>query len=148
VGQGLAFALIMLSLVPLTGYGGQISLAQMVAGLGAVAMGVWVQRQPARSGRAFVLPAIVGAIVALPALRLRGIYLALSTLALAVFMDRVVFSQERGSRAVPHVDRLRLGPIHFESDRLLRAACRGVRHCRARDRVVAARAVRAEGCRR
>src|SRR5439155_20911252 len=39
VGQGLAFALIMLSLVPLTGYGVQVSLCQMTfAGLGAFAM--------------------------------------------------------------------------------------------------------------
>lgn len=119
-GKAFAFALIMLSLVPLTGYGGQISLAQMAfAGLGAVAMGVWGGNgNPLGLVAAFVLPAVVGAIVALPALRLRGIYLALSTLAFAVFMDRVVFSQERvfpsGSRIV---DRLRLGPIHFESDR-------------------------------
>jgi branched-chain amino acid transport system permease protein len=119
-GKAFAFALIMLSLVPLTGYGGQISLAQMAfAGLGAYAMAVWGEGgNPLGLVAAFALPAVVGAIVALPALRLRGIYLALSTLAFAVFMDRVVFSQDEifpsGSRAV---DRLRLGPIGFESDR-------------------------------
>jgi branched-chain amino acid transport system permease protein len=119
-GKAFAFALIMLSLVPLTGYGGQISLAQMAfAGLGAYAMGVWGENgNPLGLVAAFVLPAMVGAVVALPALRLRGIYLALSTLAFAVFMDRVVFSQDElfpsGSRTV---DRLRLGPIGFESDR-------------------------------
>jgi branched-chain amino acid transport system permease protein len=119
-GKGFAFALIMLSLVPLTGYGGQISLAQMAfAGLGAFAMGVWgAGGNPLGLVAAFVLPAIVGAIVALPALRLQGIYLALSTLAFAVFMDRVIFSQDRifpsGSRVI---DRLRLGPLRFEGDR-------------------------------
>lgn len=119
-GKAFAFALIMLSLVPLTGYGGQISLAQMAfAGLGAFAMGVWGDGgNPLGLVAAFVLPAIVGALVALPALRLRGIYLALSTLAFAVFMDRVVFNQDKlfpsGSRTV---DRLRLGPFGFESDR-------------------------------
>jgi branched-chain amino acid transport system permease protein len=119
-GKAFAFALIMLSLVPLTGYGGQISLAQMAfAGLGAYAMGVWGGGgNPVGLVAAFVLPAVVGAIVALPALRLRGIYLALSTLAFAVFMDRVVFSQDKvfpsGSRTI---DRLELGPIHFTSDR-------------------------------
>jgi branched-chain amino acid transport system permease protein len=119
-GKAFAFGLIMLSLVPLTGYGGQISLAQMAfAGLGAYAMGVWGQGgNPLGLVAAFVLPAIVGALVALPALRLRGIYLALSTLAFAVFMDRVVFNQDAmfpsGSRAV---DRLRLGPVDFASDR-------------------------------
>ena len=110
----------MLSLVPLTGYGGQISLAPMAfAGIGAIAMGEWGGNgNPLGLVAAFVLPAIVGALVALPALRLRGIYLALATLAFAVFMEQVVFSQDKvfpsGSRSV---DRLRIGPIHFESDR-------------------------------
>jgi branched-chain amino acid transport system permease protein len=118
--KGLAFAVIMLSLVPLTGYGGQISLAQMsFAALGALAMSVWGGGgNPLGLLAAFLLPAVVGAVVALPALRLRGIYLALSTLAFAVFMDRVVFSQERvfpgGTRPV---DRLVLGPLRFDSDR-------------------------------
>jgi branched-chain amino acid transport system permease protein len=118
--KGLAFAIIMLSLVPLTGYGGQISLAQMsFAGLGAYAMSMW-----GGGGSlfglvaAFVLPGLVGALVALPALRLRGIYLALATLAFAVFMDRVVFTQDRifpgGSR---NVDRLSLLGVDFENDR-------------------------------
>jgi branched-chain amino acid transport system permease protein len=119
-GKAFAFALIMLSLVPLTGYGGQISLAQMAfAGLGAYAMAVWGQGgNPLGLVAAFALPAAVGALVALPALRLRGIYLALSTLAFAVFMDRVVFNQDKmfpsGTRTI---DRLKLGPIGFESDR-------------------------------
>jgi branched-chain amino acid transport system permease protein len=119
-GKALPFALIMLSLVPLTGYGGQISLAQMsFAGLGAFAMSIWgAGGSPLGLVAAFVLPAVVGALIALPALRLHGIYLALSTLAFAVFMDRVVFNQERmfpsGSRPV---DRVRLGPVDFGSDR-------------------------------
>ncbi len=104
--KGFAFGLVMLSLVPLTGYGGQISLAQMsFAGLGAFAIGIWGDGgNPLGLVAAFLLAAAVGALVALPALRLRGIYLALSTLAFAVFMDRVVFVQDRmfpgGSRPV------------------------------------------------
>ena len=40
LGQGVVFGLIMLSLVLLTGYAGQVSLAQMsFVGLGAFAMG-------------------------------------------------------------------------------------------------------------
>lgn len=118
--KGLAFALIMVSLVPLTGYGGQISLAQMTfAALGAYAMSVWgAGGNPLGLVAAFGLAAVVGALVALPALRLRGIYLALSTLAFAVFMDRVVFSQEAvfpgGSRSV---DRVAFGPLTFDDDR-------------------------------
>lgn len=119
-GKAFGFGLVMLSLVPLTGYGGQISLAQMsFAGLGAFAMAVWgADGNPLGLVGAFVLPAIVGALVALPALRLRGIYLALSTLAFAIFMDRVVFSQSKmfpaGNRSI---DRLELPGISFESNR-------------------------------
>jgi branched-chain amino acid transport system permease protein len=118
--KGFAFGLIMLSLVPLTGYGGQISLAQMsFAGIGAFAIGSWGGGgNPFGLVAAFVLAAAVGALVALPALRLRGIYLALSTLAFAVFMDRVVFVQERvfpgGSRPV---DRPELFGLEFTTPR-------------------------------
>jgi branched-chain amino acid transport system permease protein len=119
-GKAFGFGLVMLSLVPLTGYGGQISLAQMsFAGLGAFAMAIWGDGgNPLGLLAAFLLPAVVGAIVALPALRLRGIYLALSTLAFAIFMDRVVFSQERmfpgGNRTV---DRLELPGLSFAGNR-------------------------------
>jgi branched-chain amino acid transport system permease protein len=88
----LIFALLMLSLVPLTGYGGQISLAVITfAGLGGFAAAQW-------GGwfgivMAVLIAGAVGALVALPALRLRGIYLALSTLAFAFFMEKVVFVQ-------------------------------------------------------
>jgi branched-chain amino acid transport system permease protein len=43
---------------------------------------------------AVVVAGAVGALVAIPALRLRGIYLALATMAFAVFMDRTVFPQQ------------------------------------------------------
>lgn len=118
--KGLAWAIIMLSLVPLTGYGGQISLAQMsFAGLGAYAMSeVGSGGNPLGLVAAFVLAGAVGALVALPSLRLRGIYLALSTMAFAVLMDRVVFKQERffpgGSRGV---ERIHIFGLRFDSDR-------------------------------
>ncbi len=94
--KAMVLAIIMLSLVPLTGYGGQISLAQMsFAGLGAVAVGKFgAGGNPLGLVVAVLLAASVGALVALPALRLRGIYLALSTLAFAFFMDKVIFPQK------------------------------------------------------
>ncbi len=93
--QGLCFGIIMLSLVPLTGYGGQISLAQMsFAGLGAYAIATWGGGgNPLGLVLAVVLAAAAGMLVALPALRLSGIYLALATLAFAYFMEKVVFNQ-------------------------------------------------------
>ena len=93
VGQGLALGLIVLSLVPLTGFAGQVSLCQLAfAGLGAVCVYKY-SNDGSLLGvlLAIVVPGAVGALIALPALRLQGLYLALSTLAFAVFMDKMVF---------------------------------------------------------
>ena len=93
LGIGLAFALVCLSLVPLTGYGGYVSICQLTfAGLGAFAMYKF-----GHGGSllgllmAAVIAGGVGALVALPALRLRGLYLALATMAFASAMDNAFF---------------------------------------------------------
>lgn len=107
VSKGFGFALITLSLVPLTGYAGQISLAQMTfTGIGALAMATWgATGSPVGVAIAVVLCAVVGAVVALPALRLSGIYLALATAAFALFCTSMVFGQSEvmpgGSIQVP-----------------------------------------------
>jgi branched-chain amino acid transport system permease protein len=54
---------------------------------------------------AIVVCGVVGALVALPALRLQGIYLALATAAFAVFLDQWVF----------HLPDFDVGPIHLGS---------------------------------
>jgi branched-chain amino acid transport system permease protein len=86
-------ALIALSLVPLTGFGGQVSLCQMsFAAVGAVVMAHHGHGgNPLALVAVAVVCALVGALVALPALRLSGLYLALATAAFAVFLDRWVF---------------------------------------------------------
>jgi len=92
-GVGLASGLVLLSLVPLTGWGGQVSLCQMTfAGLGAFAMcklghGGSVLGLVA----ALLLAAAVGAVVGMFTLRFRGLYLALATMAFAVAMDNMFF---------------------------------------------------------
>ncbi|MFF0224057.1 ABC transporter permease [Streptomyces sp. NPDC004629] len=96
ISYGTVFSLgvIALSYVPLAGYTGQISLCQLsIAGIGAVVWGhlgahgeLWAL--PA----AVLIAAAVGAVVALPALRLSGIYLALGTAAFAVILDRWIFT--------------------------------------------------------
>jgi branched-chain amino acid transport system permease protein len=93
--DGLFFALVALSLVPLTGYAGQISLAQVTfAGVGGiVAAMVGADLQPLSLVIAVAVTAIFGALVALPALRLQGIYLALATAALSILMYQLVFLQ-------------------------------------------------------
>lgn len=120
VGEGIALGLIALSLVPLTGYAGQVSLCPLAfAGLGAVMMskfgdgGSWLGLVAA-----IIVPAAVGALVALPALRLQGLYLALSTLAFAVLMDNMIFPQRRlfWTSSVS-IDRPNLLGISLQSDR-------------------------------
>jgi branched-chain amino acid transport system permease protein len=120
VGQGLAFALVMLSLVPLTGYGGQVSLAQMTfAGLGAFAMAkVGANGNIIGLVAAAALAAGVGALIALPALRLQGLYLALSTMAFAVLMDNLFFQNVFGNLGSVPVARLKFLGLHFESERV------------------------------
>jgi branched-chain amino acid transport system permease protein len=100
VGQGLALAIVMLSLVVLVGYAGQISLAQLAfAGLGVLAAS-WLPGQWAASPVGLVVAAIfaglVGAIVALPCLRLRDLYLALGTMAFALLVEQNVLGQITG----------------------------------------------------
>ena len=92
--KGLVFACITISLVLLTGLSGQVSLMQMsFVGIGAVVVGKLPDGMPwlLSTAIAAVVTGLVGVIVALPAVRLRGVYLALSTLAVAILLDNVVF---------------------------------------------------------
>ena len=97
VGNGIIYAGILLSLILVTGMAGQISLAQFsFLGFGDVllshlSIGAGLPYWAALIV-ATVSTALLGALVALPALRLRGLYLALSTLAFALLMDNVFFA--------------------------------------------------------
>jgi branched-chain amino acid transport system permease protein len=90
---GLALGVIGLSLVPLLGWAGQISLCQMTfAGVGALTFA------HATGGgsvlgllAAFAVAAVIGLLTALPAIRLRGLYLALATAAVAELFDSWIF---------------------------------------------------------
>jgi len=119
VTTGFYLAIVTLSLVPLTGYAGQISLAQLTfTGIGAVAMATWGANGSLLGvGIAIGVCALVGVIVAFPALRLSGIYLALATAAFALFCSAMFFNQvdvmPGGNRQVP---RLNIGPLAINSD--------------------------------
>ena len=98
-GKGLAFALVMLSLVPLTGYAAQLSLAQLTfAGLGGFAMGKFGADWGFGPGLllAAIIAGVAGMLFALPALRLQGLYLALTTMAFAVMLDKMFFNKTYG----------------------------------------------------
>jgi branched-chain amino acid transport system permease protein len=91
-GTAATYAMVMLSLVLLTGYGGHVSLAQFTfAGVGALAWAKLDEPNVLGLLLAALVAAAVGALVALPVLRLTGLYLALSTLAFGVLMDKLVF---------------------------------------------------------
>ena len=91
-GKIFSIALIALSLVPLVGYSGQISLCQLsLAGLGGIAYARLGDASLLGLVWAMVIPAAIGIVIALPALRLQGIYLALSTAAFAMAVDKWFF---------------------------------------------------------
>ncbi|HVM67829.1 MAG TPA: branched-chain amino acid ABC transporter permease, partial [Acidimicrobiales bacterium] len=84
------YAVIALSLTVLTGWGGQLSLGQF----GLVAVGADAAAHFAKSVPLVpllllggVVTALVAVVVGLPALRVRGLYLAVSTLGFALFMQ-------------------------------------------------------------
>jgi branched-subunit amino acid ABC-type transport system permease component len=96
---GLTFSVIALSLTLLTGYAGEMNLAAVSFGaigtlivfhIGTTGHGLAARTTIGGIMIGVIVCAVVGAIVALPALRLRGLYLALATMAFAVFMTAMV----------------------------------------------------------
>ena len=88
VGVILIFAIVGVSLVVLTGWAGQISLGQVAfMGIGAAVGGAITERLQWDLSLALVLAGIVGAaaamVIGLPALRIKGLFLAVITLAFA-----------------------------------------------------------------
>ena len=122
--NSLVGAVICLSLVVLTGYVGQISLAQMafagVAGFSLAKLAsAWDVPFPVAPLVAALLAAAVGVAVGLPALRLRGLSLAVVTLAAAVAVEEAVFKAPaltggfEGTRVPPLPGVGRAGTVGF-----------------------------------
>ncbi|KAB2341538.1 branched-chain amino acid ABC transporter permease [Actinomadura rudentiformis] len=133
---GIAFAVIALSQTLLTGYAGELNLAPLafsaIATIAAFHTGIHGEGLEARLSLGGVVvgviaAAVTGAIVAVPALRLRGLYLALATLAFGVFVSSMILRdiQEHtlfgrtfaifpnGNLLFP---RLALGPVDLADD--------------------------------
>lgn len=119
----LVYFLVAQSLSLLVGVGGQISIGH--AGfwaLGAYGSALVVTKlgAPFMVGVLFggAIAAIFGAIVALPALRVQGHYLAIATLAFALFIQQVLFEWESlsGGREGLLVPRPEIGGVILESD--------------------------------
>ncbi len=95
--SSLTVTCIALSVVVLTGYVGQVSLAQMsLAGIGGFMLGHishgWGLGFPFSLLAAGLCAVPVGLVIGLPALRLRGVNLAVVTLGFAAAMDALIFS--------------------------------------------------------
>ncbi|HEX4979947.1 MAG TPA: branched-chain amino acid ABC transporter permease, partial [Acidimicrobiales bacterium] len=105
------YAVVAVSLVVLTGWTGQISLGQFaIAGVGAVVAGHLLAERGADVFVAMVAAAAAGAgvalVVGLPALRIRGLFLAVTTLALAVPMSSYFLNPTYFADQIPQdVDR-------------------------------------------
>ncbi len=105
--DAIAASIIILSLVLLVGYAGEVSLATMAfAGIGATVLFHHVGHDAnSRAGVmsfviAMVVTALVGALIALPALRLRGLYLALATAAFSLAVEQMLFTEFTISRRI------------------------------------------------
>ncbi|HZU74916.1 MAG TPA: ABC transporter permease [Acidimicrobiales bacterium] len=91
------YGIVVVSLVVLTGWGGQISLGQFaIVGIGALVGGYLIGRVGWPFLPSLVVASLAGMVVAvligLPALRIRGLYLAVTTLALAIATDSVLLN--------------------------------------------------------
>ncbi len=103
---GLAFSVIFLSITLITGMGGQLSLCQAtLAGVGAFT----AAQLASHLGLSLLVGGLVGAvaagavavILAVASLRLRGLGLALMTIAAALFFDSAIFPQLSNSNGGP-----------------------------------------------
>ncbi|MGW6688154.1 ABC transporter permease subunit [Streptomyces sp. NPDC054961] len=123
--QGLALALVFMSFTVVTGLGAMVSLAQgtFVTGAALVAGLLMSHGWPFVAALAVgtCVAAVLGALVALPALRLGGRSLALATLALAFLADQVLFQMRwlRNGDSGWSVPRPVIGPVDLSDDRAL-----------------------------
>ncbi|MER5890577.1 ATP-binding cassette domain-containing protein [Streptomyces sp. NPDC001941] len=126
--QGLAVSLVFMSFTVVTGLGAMVSLAQATFVTGAALVAGLLMSH----GWPFLLAAVagtcaaavLGALVALPALRLGGRSLALATLALAFLADQVLFQFGwlRNGDTGWEVPRPVVGPVDLGDDRAMGVA--------------------------
>ena len=122
-------AIVIISLVVLTGWAGQVSLGQYaLTGVGAVVGGALTNRMGVPFWFAVPLTAIiVGAlavVIGLPALRIRGLFLLVVTFAFAFAVQQAFFSERYFGWLQPErVDRPTFFFIDFEDERSMYYLC-------------------------
>jgi branched-chain amino acid transport system permease protein len=115
--------IVLLSIVVLTGWAGQVSLGQFAfVAIGAVVGGALMSKAGLSFWLALPAGSIVTALVAvgvgLPALRIKGLYLGIATLAFAFATNSVLFSEKYFKWLLPSsVERPTLLLIDFDDER-------------------------------
>jgi branched-chain amino acid transport system permease protein len=118
-----------LSLVLLTGWAGQVSLAQFAfVGIGAMAAGFLSAKASVpfwfAVPLATVFTGVVAAIVGIPALRIRGLFLAITTFAFAVALGSLFASRRYTGGLLPRtLSRPTLFLFNFEDERSMYFLC-------------------------
>jgi branched-chain amino acid transport system permease protein len=125
VTSGIVLGVIMLSITVMTGLGGMLSLSPAAF----AAIGAFTTGQIVTATGVPVIPALfvgaavsaaVGAVIALPVVRLDGVYLALATLAFALMFESVLvpLGWVSGGAVPLRVPRPLIGPFDLADDRL------------------------------
>ncbi|MBW3588165.1 MAG: ABC transporter permease [Actinobacteria bacterium] len=115
--------MVVLSLVVLTGWAGQVSIGQFaLVAVGAVAGGAMTSRAGLSFWIAIIavplLVAGLAVLVGLPALRIRGLFLGIATFALAIAVHSALFNERYFGWLLPErVDRPQLLLLNFEEER-------------------------------
>lgn len=119
-----ALAVVFCSFTVLSGMGGQLSLCQAeLAGVGAFGAGQLAVHENlsviAGLAVGFGMAAVIGIVVAIPALRVSGLYLALATFAFALLIDNIGFSPSWSGNGASGilVPRPLIGPVSFDATR-------------------------------
>lgn len=115
IGSTLVVSIMLLSVVVLTGYAGQVSLGQYaLGGVGAFVAGRLVASAGWPMWLAIILgvagAVVVGLLFALPALRTRGVHLAVVTLGLGLSLQTVVFGNADYTGGIAGTT---VGPLHL-----------------------------------
>ena len=105
-GYAIIWAMVGVSLVVLTGWAGQISLGQFgIAGVAGVIAGNMFARWNTDFFLTIIAAGVAGGVIALlvglPALRIKGLFLAVTTLGLAIALDQYFLNQSTFPEFIP-----------------------------------------------
>lgn len=121
----LIYAICNISLLILTGWAGQVSLGQFgFAAIGGYVAARWNLPFLVAIPAGAIAGALAATLVGIPALRLRGLYLAISTLAFAISVSAIVVNPRFLGKKLPAtLDKPRLLGLDFENEKVFYYFC-------------------------